>query len=132
MAQQALHRARKSTEKTSALWRGLLVSVLATAVLVIVFALVIGLTDLNDGVIRIVNQIIKIGSIFLGVRVIVSKGAENGIRRGALLGVIYMGAGVLVYGLLSGQKLSVSGYVIDVLMGLAAGGLSGMILSSGT
>lgn len=72
----------------------------------------------------------KVAAIFLGVRAIVPRGAENGVRRGALLGLLYMGVGVLAYALLSGQKLSVMGYVIDVLMGLAAGGLSGMLLSS--
>ena len=96
----------------------------------ILFALVIGLTNPGDGVIRIVNQFIKLAAIFVGVRAIVPKGAENGIRRGALLGLIYMGVGVLLYALLSQQKLTVMGYVIDVLMGVAVGGLSGMLLSS--
>ena len=44
--------------------------------------------------------------------------------------MIYMGVGVLLYALLSQQKLTVMGYVIDVLMGVAVGGLSGMLLSS--
>ena len=102
----------------------------ATAAAVIVFAIIIGLTDVSDGVIRIVNQIIKIGAIFLGVRAIVPRGSEDGVRKGALLGLIYMGVGVLIYALLSGQKLTLMGYTIDLLMGLAAGGLSGMILGS--
>ena len=94
------------------------------------FALIIGLLDVSDGVIRIVNQCIKLGAIFLGVRAVVPRGAENGIRRGALLGLIYMGVGVLLYALLSGQKLTLLGYLIDVLMGVAAGGLSGMLMGS--
>ena len=79
---------------------------------------------------RVINQLIKIGAIFLGIRFIVPKGAENGVSKGALLGLIYMGVGVLIYALLSGQKLTLMGYVIDLLMGVAAGGLSGMILGS--
>ena len=130
MAQQAVRRVRRSTGKESALWRGLLLSILVTVVAVIVFALIIGLTDMSDGVIQIVNQIIKVAAIFFGTRAIVPKGAENGIRRGALLGLIYMGVGVLLYALLSSQKLTVMGYLTDVLMGVAAGGLSGMVLGS--
>ncbi len=41
-----------------------------------------------------------------------------------------MGLGVLVYALLTQQKISWQGYLIDVLMGVAAGGLSGMLLGS--
>lgn len=130
MAQQAVRRFKRTTGKSTSLWRGVLVAVAVTVIAVILFALIIGLTDLTDGVIRIVNQIIKVGAIFLGVRAIVPRGAENGIRRGVLVGLIYMGVGVLLYALLSGQKLTVIGYLIDLLMGVAAGGLSGMLMGS--
>lgn len=130
MAQQAIRRFKRTTGKNTSLWRGVLVAVAVTVIAVILFALIIGLTDLTDGVIRIVNQIIKVGAIFLGVRAIVPRGAENGIRRGVLVGLIYMGVGVLLYALLSGQKLTVIGYLIDLLMGVAAGGLSGMLMGS--
>ena len=131
MAQQAARRIRRtSSGKNTSIWRGLLVSIGATCAAVIIFAIVIGLTDLSDGVIRVINQLIKIGAIFLGIRFIVPKGAENGVSKGALLGLIYMGVGVLIYALLSGQKLTLMGYVIDLLMGVAAGGPSGMILGS--
>ena len=131
MAQQAVRRIKRpSSGKSPSLLQGILISVAATAAAVILFAIIIGLTDVSDGVIRIVNQIIKIGAIFLGVRAIVPRGSEDGVRKGALLGLIYMGVGVLIYALLSGQKLTLMGYTIDLLMGLAAGGLSGMILGS--
>ena len=45
-----------------------------------------------------------------------------------MLGLIYMGAGVLLYALLTRQQFTWLGYLIDVLMGVAAGGLSGMVL----
>ena len=125
----ALRRASAGHRFSTNIWPGF-VDALATLLMVLVFALIIGLTEPGDGVIRIVNQVMKVAAIFLGVRAIVPRGAENGVRRGALLGLLYMGVGVLAYALLSGQKLSVMGYAIDVLMGLAAGGLSGMLLSS--
>ena len=130
MAQQAIRRVKRSTGNKTALWRGLLLSIAVTAAAVILFAVIIGLMDVNDGVIRIVNQLIKAGAIFVGVRSIVPRGDESGIRRGALLGLLYMGIGVLVYALLTRQQITVWGYVIDVLMGIAAGGLSGMLMGS--
>ena len=129
MAQQAVRRIRRPGRGT-ALWRGLLWAIVATAAAVTVFAVILGLTDVSDGVIRIINQIIKVGAIFLGVRAITSRGDEGAIRRGALLGLLYMGIGVALYALLTHQRLSWMGYLIDALMGVAAGGLSGMALSS--
>ncbi len=41
-----------------------------------------------------------------------------------------MGVGVVVYALLSQQKFTWLGYLTDGLMGVAAGGLSGMLLGS--
>lgn len=130
MAQQAIRRARRTTGKKYTWWKGVLVAVAATAGMVAVFALLIGLTDISDGIIRLVNQLIKIAAIFFGVRASVPRGDEGGIRRGVLIGLIYMGAGVLLYAWLTHQKLTGLGFALDLLMGVAAGGLSGMLLSS--
>ncbi|MBR5110806.1 MAG: TIGR04086 family membrane protein [Clostridia bacterium] len=130
MAQQAVRRARRVFGKSAGLWRGLLLSVAATVAMVVLFALIISFFDVQDGLIRVVNQLIKVGAIFLGVSIAVPRGDSGGIRRGALLGLLYMGVGVLVYALLSRQMFSRLGYLTDVLMGIAAGGLSGMLLGS--
>ena len=130
MAQQAVRKFRRGAGKPTVFWRGLAVSVLATAAAVIVFALIISFVDMSDGVIQVVTQLIKAAAVFLGVKTIVPRGDDRGIRRGALLGLVYMGLGVLLYALLTQQKISWMGYLIDVLMGVAAGGLSGMLLGS--
>ena len=130
MTQQAVRRMRRLSAKPTAIWRGLLLSIAATAAAVVLFAVVISFVDIQDGLIRVVNQVIKIGAIFLGVYMIVPRGDSAGIRRGALLGLLYMGVGVLVYALLSQQQMTWLGYLTDVLMGVAAGGLSGMLLGS--
>lgn len=130
MAQQAIRKIRRNPGMGRPLWQGLAVAVGVTLAGVIVFALIVGMTDLSDGVIRIINQLIKVISIFLGVRFVVPRGSDTGIRTGALLGLLYMGVGVLVYALLSGQRMDWLGYVIDLLMGVAAGGLSGMLIGS--
>ena len=130
MAQQTIRRIRRKPGMGRPLWQGLAAAVGITVILVIVFALLVGMSDLSDGMIRIINQLIKIGSIFAGVWFIVPKGSEDGARKGALLGLLYMGVGVLIYSLLSRQQLDLLGYGIDLLMGIAAGGLSGMLISS--
>ncbi|MBR6185051.1 MAG: TIGR04086 family membrane protein [Clostridia bacterium] len=128
MSQQAVRRFKRAAGKNTALWRGLLLSIAATFAAVVLFSVAIGLWDIPDGVIRVINQVIKVGAIFLGVQAVTPRGDEGGIRRGALLGLVYMGVGVLLYALLTQQKLTWLDCVIDVLMGVAAGGLSGMAL----
>ena len=130
MTQRVVRRAKRASSKGTALWRGLALAIAATAAAVVLFAVVISFVDIPDGLIQIVNQVIKVGAIFLGVYLIVPRGDGAGIRRGALLGLLYMGIGVLTYALLSQQKLTWIGYLTDVLMGVAAGGLSGMVLGS--
>ena len=128
MAQQAMRR-MKRTKGGTILW-GLLWAIGITAAAVVIFALILAWTDVSDGVIRVINQLIKAGAICGGVRAAVSRGDENAIRKGALLGLIYMGVGVLLYAVLTRQQVSAWGYLIDLLMGVAAGGLSGMVMSS--
>ena len=107
--------------------RGVLLSIVCTVMLVVVFALLISLFDFSDSLIHLINQIIKIVSIGLGVFFTVYPGSERGLLRGALVGFIYMAAGVMVYALLTGQQLGFGGYLADILMGVAAGGLIGLL-----
>jgi len=107
--------------------KGLLLSVAVTAVLVVLLALIVGITDAGDAFIRTANQVIKLISIVLGVFAAVRRGEMQGALRGALLGLMYMGAGVLIYALLTGQQLSQTAYLMDILMGVSIGGLAGLI-----
>ena len=95
---------------------------------VLVFALLISLFPLSDSVIHIVNQLIKLGSIFAGVYVAVGRGGDKGLLTGALVGLSYMLLGVLLYALLSGQQLPFTAYLSDVAMGIAGGGIAGAII----
>ena len=106
--------------------RGVLLGVALTAVLVALFALLISLFPLSDGVIRAVNQLIKLAAIVVGARSAVGAGSRNAPLRGARVGLVYMAAGVLVYALLTGQPVSALSYLADLAMGVAAGGLTGM------
>lgn len=130
MAQQAIRKMKRKQGGWPWLLKGSLAALTATVVLVIVFAVIIGLTEMGDSLIRIINQGIKVLAVFLGVRAAVEKGSDAAIRRGVVIGLVYMGIGLVVYALLSGQQLTVLSYVLDILMGIAAGGLSGMIVGS--
>lgn len=119
--------ARRSGKTGKSIVRGVLTAVAATVILVAVFALLISLFQFSDGVIRLINQIIKLLSVFAGVWTAVAPGGERGLLRGAAVGFVYMALGVTVYALLTGQHLAFGAYLADILMGVAAGGLLGLL-----
>ncbi len=112
------------------LLRGLLVSIGVTLGAILLFALLMQWLKPDDTVVRVVNQLIKLSSIFVGTWVMVGRGGENGLISGALLGLLYMALGVGLYAILSGQQVALSGYVSDIAMGVAGGGIAGAIISS--
>lgn len=124
---------RRATRNRQSIWtrilRGLLYSVGVTLVCILVFALLMQWLRPADTVIRVVNQLIKLLSIFVGTWMIVGKGEEGGMLYGALLGLIYMAIGVGLYALLSGQQLPFTAYLSDIAMGVAGGGIAGAIVS---
>ena len=111
------------------LW-GFLCALAATVLGVALFALVLRVWPLSSGAITTVNQLLKLAAILVGALAAVGRGGERGAMRGATVGLLYMGLGVALYGLLSGQQLGFAGYAADIGMGVAAGGLCGMILSN--
>lgn len=76
------------------------------------------------------NQALKLLSVLAGTRAAVRSGGSGMVLRGALVGLLYMAVGVVSYAFLSGLTLSPAAYLADLGMGVAAGGLFGMVLPS--
>lgn len=123
-------RKRKLNGAWLAVLRGLLASIASCVILVAAFALLLTVWRPQDNVITTINQMIKFASILLGVYVCVGRGGAKGALRGACIGALYMAIGVSLYALLSQQQLPLTAYAADLGMGVAAGGLFGMILSN--
>ena len=125
---------RRSRRRQQSLWgrllRGLLASIGVTLVCVLLFALLMQWLKPSDNAIRVVNQLIKLGAIFVGVWVMVGRGGERGLALGALLGLCYMGLGVGLYALLSGQQLPFTACLSDIDMGIAGGGICGALVQN--
>ena len=128
----AAHRkhTHRNTKGVVRLLRGLGVSILTTLVGVALFSLLMQWVKPSDGAIRVFNQVLKLLSIALGVWSAVGRGGEKGLMRGAAVGLGYMGLGVALYAILSGQQAAFSSYLADLAMGIAGGGIVGMILSN--
>lgn len=126
--------AQKARRGASPMWlrvlKGLGVALLVTVAGVAIFALLMQWLRPAESVVRIINQVLKLISIGAGVYVCVGRGCEGGLLKGALVGLLYMAIGVGVYALLSGQGAPASAYLADLGMGVAGGGIVGMILSN--
>ena len=123
-------RGRSDTPMGMRLLKGLGMAVLVTVAGVAIFALAMQWLRPAESVVRIVNQVLKLASIGAGTYAAVGRGCEGGLIKGALVGLMYMALGVGAYALLSGQSASVSAYLADLGMGIAGGGIIGMILSN--
>ncbi|MEG0126458.1 MAG: TIGR04086 family membrane protein [Clostridia bacterium] len=125
----ARRRAAKHRQNTwTRLLRGLLCAVLVTLGCILIFALLMQWLRPADTVIRVVNQLVKLLSIFVGTWLMLKQSNERSLLLGALLGLIYMSVGVGLYALLSGQQLPLTAYLSDIAMGIAGGGISGAII----
>ncbi len=115
---------RRSTRRSdpSALWavvRGVLVAAAITIIGVAVFALLLNWWNASDRTITAVNQVVKFVSILAGVTTAMRAGESGGALRGACVGALMMG-----------QSAHWTAYLADLGMGVAAGGLFGMILTT--
>ena len=134
MTRAASARRAHHPRHASPLWlrilKGLLAAIGVTIAGVAVFALLMQWLRPAENVVRIVNQVLKLLSIGAGTCVCVGRGCEGGLIKGAMVGLLYMALGVGMYALLSGQSASMSAYLADLGMGVAGGGIIGMILSN--
>ena len=139
MTANTAHRRRHSTPQRKKhsgsspllrLLKGLGASIVVTVAGVAVFALLMQWIRPTDTAVRIFNQVLKLVSVGTGVYVAVGRGQEGGLLKGAGVGLLYMALGVGVYALLSGQSAPAAAYLADLGMGVACGGIVGMILSN--
>jgi len=121
-------RSARKTERSAifAVLRGVLVA----AAIVAVFALILNWWNASDRAITAINQVVKFVSILAGVTTAMHAGESGGAMRGACVGLLYMALGIVCYALMMGQSPQLAAYLADLGMGLAAGGLFGMILTT--
>ena len=125
-------RGARKTEKSAifAVLRGVLVAAAITVIGVAVFALILNWWNASDRAITAINQVVKFVSILAGVTTAMRAGESGGAMRGACVGLLYMALGIVCYALMMGQSPQLTAYLADLGMGLAAGGLFGMILTT--
>ena len=105
--------------------KGALASVIVTLLAILAFALVIKFTYLSNGVIKSVNQFIKVVSVFLGCVICIS--GKQGLIKGLLIGVFTSLVIYLIFSLCDVGVGLKTAQAIDLLFLAIIGAVSGII-----
>ena len=94
---------------------------------VLLFAVVIKYTSINESVIQPVNQAIKILSIIVGCFVVGKKIQNKGWLWGILIGIIYTIVAFIVFSILDGSFNITCNLFTDIMFGGILGLIAGII-----
>ena len=113
-----------------ALLKGTFVSILISLIGILIFAIFLKFVDINDGWIMPINQIIKVVSIFFGVKSMLKASSGKGLLKGLILGLTYTVFAFIIFSLLSSSFTFDVTLLFDVLFGSIIGAICGIICVS--
>lgn len=105
-----------------------LVGVITSILLVLLFAFVLKFIDLNSGVIAVVDQIIKIISIFIAILVL-SKNVDKLLIKGLLVGITCSVLTFIVFSILNGGINFSIAIFTDIAFSALVGGVGAILLN---
>lgn len=117
----------KNASMFGSIAKGSIVALCVSLILVLVFAFLLKFTNIPDGAIYPVNQVIKGVSVFLGVFIGMKKTKELGLVCGLLIGLIYTILAFFTFSLLSGVFSFDLTFLMDILFGAIIGAICGII-----
>ena len=131
MNQSHLHdKAAKDGTKNSMLidiGKGLLGALALTVAMVVVFVFVMWACRLSDGVITVVNQLIKLVCILFGAWIATRNHSDKGWLRGGMVGTSYVVVTLLAAAIVNkGIRLGLPLW-LDLIIGILCGGLGGIL-----
>ena len=101
--------------------KGALNALIVSLLSILLFAFIIKLTSISDGLIKPINQVIKVLSILFGCLIAFKKDGEKTLLKGAVIGIAYTILAYVLFSALNGKfEFSVS-LVYDVLFSAAIG-----------
>ena len=110
-----------------ALIKGSLIALSVSLVGICIFAFLLRFIDIDTGMIRPINQGIKIVSVFVGVFCGLKNVKEMGLVTGFLIGCLYTFLAFFVFSLLNGGVSFSPSLINDLLFGGIAGGICGVM-----
>ncbi|MBQ7880825.1 MAG: TIGR04086 family membrane protein [Clostridia bacterium] len=106
-----------------------LIGVVVSILLVLLFAFVLKFVDLNSGIISIVDQIIKIISIFVAVTIASRVNGEGLLVKGIVIGAVYSIITFIVFSILNGTVNFGPAIFTDIIFAGLVGGITAILLN---
>jgi len=114
----------------ASLLKGLAAAVIATLLGMLIMAAAVVFLGMGDGLIRALNQVLKILSAALGTYIAVGRGGERGLLTGAGLGALYASAGYAAYICLGGGAFDPVELMGEMTICAAAGATAGVLCAN--
>lgn len=105
--------------------KGIGISVLVIIIGILVFSVIVKITLISEGVVKAVNQGIKIVSVFLGCFFVVK--GRLGFLKGMLIGIGTIILSHLLFALFGGTFSWGAELLLDVVFSLSIGAVSGIL-----
>jgi len=119
----------KNKNSVIAVFKAVIIAIVVSLIAIIVQALFLKFFNMSEGLIPIVNQIIKGLSIFFGC-IFSIRGLNNGWLKGLLVGIIYTVVGFTLFSVLYGDFSANLTLLNDIVLGSVTGLLSGVICAN--
>lgn len=107
--------------------KGIIISILTTAILLSVYAIILTYTSVNENTIPVITIIITAISILLGSAITTLHIRKNGAMNGGLVGIIYIFAIYILSSVITGN-FSVNNYSIAMIVISIIAGITGGII----
>ena len=105
--------------------KGLLTAFIVALIGILIFAFIVKIAVLNNGVVKAVNQFIKVLAIFLGCTICVRK--NLGLIKGAVIGFLFTVVIYLIFALIGSNVSFGVSFIIEIVFTSIIGGISGVI-----
>ena len=107
--------------------KGALNALIVSLLSILLFAFIIKLTSLSDGLIKPINQVIKVLSILIGCFFAFKKDGEKTLFKGAVIGFVYTLLAYVLFSALNGKFEFSMSLVYDILFSMAIGVICAII-----
>ena len=119
--------ANKRASALLSILKGLLAAAAVTLLGMALIAALVLTARLSDGVLTLLNQLLKALAVVLGVRAAVERGGNRGFFTGMTVALAYMIAGYGLYVALGGGRFETAQMLGEMLLGAAVGGAAGAV-----
>lgn len=119
--------ANKRASALLSILKGLLAAAAVTLLGMALIAAMVLTARLSDGVLTLLNQLLKALAVVLGVRAAVERGGNRGFFTGMTVALAYMIAGYGLYVALGGGRFEAAQMLGEMLLGAAVGGAAGAV-----